>query len=385
MTVTRERLQYLLNRHLHKTITRQELREFLLYANNPQYTGLLQDLADDHFASLQDVNGDDIDWEQMYRNIIKPVPTAQPVRKLPIYRWAAAAIFLVLLGMGMYLVMRPLPRMGTTAGLTNDVAPGYNQAILTLADGSSIALDSNGNRIIQQAGVKAVQQGGGLQYSMESDAAITAYNKLSTPRGGQFYVALSDGSKVWMNAASSLRYPTVFSGAERSVQINGEAYFEIAPDANRPFRVIINDGTTIEVLGTHFNVEAYEDEEGSRTTLLEGSVKIMSVKGEVILQPGEQVFSRNAGITVVKDVAIDNIMAWKHGSFSFEGKSLEMIMRQLSRWYDIDVVYQGEIPALTFGGEMGRDVQLSGVLTFLQESGLHFSVDNEERRIVVTR
>lgn len=385
MTVTRERLQYLLNRHLHKTITRQELREFLLYANNPQYAGLLQDLADEHFASLPDVNGDDIDWEQMYRNIIKPVPTAQPVRKLLIYRWAAAAIFLVLLGMGVYLFMRPLPQMGTTAGLTKDVAPGYNRATLTLADGSSVALDSNGNRIIQQAGVKAVQQGGGLQYNMESDAAITAYNKLSTPRGGQFYVVLSDGSKVWMNAASSLRYPTVFNGAERSVQINGEAYFEIAPDANRPFRVIMNDGTTIEVLGTHFNVEAYEDEEGSRTTLLEGSVKIMSAKGQVILQPGGQAFSRNAGITVVKDVAIDNIMAWKHGSFSFEGKSLEMIMRQLSRWYDIDVVYQGKIPALTFGGEMGRDVQLSGVLTFLQESGLHFRIENEGRRIVVTR
>jgi ferric-dicitrate binding protein FerR (iron transport regulator) len=276
-----------------------------------------------------------------------------------------------------------------------DVPPGSNRASLTLANGAVLLLDSTANQVIQQGATTVRQQGGQLQYDVQGAAGATSYNTLATPRGGQFQVSLPDGTKVWLNAASSIKYPTAFTGAERKVEITGEAYLEVATlrgaaGQKIPFKVMAGNACEIEVLGTHFNINTYTDEPAIKTTLLEGRVKVINRQApagneaSAILRPGQQaqVALRDAKIHVVDDCDTEQVIAWKNGAFSFDNKSLEEVMRQLARWYDIDVVYEGKPPAVTFVGEMGRDVHLSKVLVFLRESRVSFRMEAGKRLVV---
>lgn len=317
-----------------------------------------------------------------------------PIRRLPWLRYSSVAAVLMLVGAGIYLVARhPQPEKPAIAQapVKNDVAPGKQGAILTLADGRTVVLDSLGNGVVAtQGGAKVLLNNGQLAYNTESAGTTeVAYNTVTTPKGRQFQVSLPDGTRVWLNAASSLRYPTVFAGPERKVEVTGEAYFEVSPQLSKdgdrmPFFVKINEQTEVQVLGTHFNINAYKDEATISTTLLEGSVRILNGGEKAVLRPGQQAQTgQSARIKIVADANVEKVMAWKNGVFDFQDATLEEVMRQLQRWYDIDVVYEKGVPKIEFIGKMGRDLSLAEVLGGLQLSKVHFRLEAGRRLVVM--
>jgi ferric-dicitrate binding protein FerR (iron transport regulator) len=267
-----------------------------------------------------------------------------------------------------------------------DIEPGKEGAILTLDDGTTVLLDSMSNGLVAtQNGTKVLLNDGQLTYSVDnSSQGKLAYHTMTTPKGRQFQLQLPDGSKVWLNAASSIRYPVVFTGKGREVEVTGEVYFEISQNPNMPFRVTANGKTEIEVIGTHFNINAYTNEGNIRTTLLEGSVRISDHSEKIVLKPGQQAQSGQASdpIKIIDDVDVEKVMAWKNGVLNFQDATLEEVMRQLERWYDIDVIYEKGIPKLEFFGKMGRDLTLNEVLRGLQISEVRCRIE-EGRRLVI--
>jgi hypothetical protein len=268
---------------------------------------------------------------------------------------------------------------------TAKILPGGNHAILTMADGSKIVLDSVQNGNIQSGGATISKQGGVLVYDGSSPAksatAAVAYNTLTTPRGGQYKLILADGSKVWLNASSSLHFPTAFTGKERNVELTGEAYFEVAKNKEKPFRVNVN-GMQVEVLGTHFNVNAYADENSIKTSLLEGSVKIKRGDVSGLLKPGQQgILESNNNDLRIKEVNMDEVIAWKNGLFQFNGAGIKTIMLEISRWYNVEIVYSGKVPQRSFVGKISRDAALPDVLKILELSNVKFNVIG--RKIIV--
>ncbi|MBS1915543.1 MAG: FecR domain-containing protein [Bacteroidetes bacterium] len=325
-------------------------------------------------------------YERLKGELFMPAPAFD--HRPQKYWLLAAAIFTgILLFSGAYLFFSKntsvKPQVSNTRPVTTtDVAPGTDKATLTLADGSVIKLDKLPNGTIAQQGATKVLQvkSGQLSYqSTAKDADVVNFNTIATPRGGQYEIMLSDGSKVWLNAASSLRFPTRFSGKERNVELNGEAYFEIAKNAAMPFHVKTS-AMQVEVLGTHFNVNAYNDENATTTTLLEGSVKVSSPKSEVTLHPGQQAAlnGTNTLVAVKNDVDVDQVVAWKNGMFEFASNDIETIMRQLSRWYDVQTKYEGKKPEGHFSGTIGRNLPLSKVLQILEQSDVHFKINGNE-------
>jgi len=308
-------------------------------------------------------------------------------------RWAAvAAVIILLAGVGGYFWWaRNAPKgQGAATGpsiAANDVLPGGNKAVLTLGDGKQIILDSarQGKLGIQGNSSISKTDSGKLVYQPMRGAATAEliYNTLATPRGGQYQLTLPDGTRVWLNAASSIRYPAAFTKETREVFITGEAYFEIAANARKPFIVTMGQGGRVEVLGTHFNVFAYEDEDAVRTTLLEGKVRVLSTsygdkQEAVMLSPGEQgVLDPSGKLVVKKDVNLESVMAWKNGEIVLNEEGVEMIMRQISRWYDVDVHYNGVIPVRRFNGMIDRKAPLSGVLSVLRANGVHVSLEGK--------
>ncbi|HUP12613.1 MAG TPA: FecR domain-containing protein, partial [Niastella sp.] len=267
-----------------------------------------------------------------------------------------------------------------------DFSPGGDRAMLRLADGSTIILDSAHNGTLGQEGNTRILKlnNGELAYnSISKQAGEILYNTITTPRGGQYQVTLSDGTKVWLNAASSLHFPTVFSGKERRVEITGEAYFEVAHNAAMPF-IVKNGEAEVRVLGTHFNVNAYNDESSVKVSLLEGKVNVMQLNTQrsQMLAPGQQAsLSTGSAIKVKTDVDMDAVMAWKNGLFDFSSADIKTIMRQVGRWYDIDVSYEGNIPEREFSGKISRNTNASNVLKILEQSNIHFRIEN--KKIVV--
>lgn len=315
--------------------------------------------------------------------ILSKIKQQLPTRKVRHMRWrvpAAAAVLLALCIGGYFLLKENKQPPVAITDTQTDIAPGSQGAILTLADGRKVVLDSLGNGVIaNQNGTAVVLQNGALAYSGNANTT-PVYNNLSTPRGRQFQVTLPDGTKVWLNAASSLKYPTVFTGNERRVAITGEVYFEVTKNAAQPFIVDINDRAHIRVLGTAFNINAYENETSVKTTLVEGSLQFTSA-GSVTLQPGQQAILTGNTLTTDKNADTDKATAWKRGIFNFEDATLEEVMRQVERWYDIQVVYEKDIPDIRFGGKLSNDVSLKGLLKSLQESEVHFRV--EGRKVIV--
>jgi ferric-dicitrate binding protein FerR (iron transport regulator) len=265
----------------------------------------------------------------------------------------------------------------------NDVDPGGNKATLTLADGSVISLDDAKNgTLTQQGNARVIKLDGKLLYDPTSNnTKQIVYNTISTPKGGQYQLELPDGSLVWLNATSSVRFPTTFTDKERRVEIMGEAYFEVAKDANKPFIVSVNN-SEVQVLGTHFNINAYDDEEEVRTTLLEGSVKFVNANINTILKPGQQSrLTKEGNVNVASNVDVDDVIAWKNGRFNFDNAGIESVMRQLTRWYDVEVDYKGKTDDL-FIAEMRRDIKLSDALKALELTGkVKFEIDG--RKIIV--
>jgi transmembrane sensor len=329
--------------------------------------------------------------EILYAGLKQQMPAAAPVRRMRFQRWwaYAAASVVVLLLAGTYLWQHNTPPEATpdiTQQLPADIPPGKTGAILTLADGTRVKLDSLGNGVVAtQNGTPVVLNNGQLRYTSpgKNITGIT-YNTMTTPKGRQFQVRLPDGTSVWLNAASSIRYPTAFTGKERKVEITGEAYFEVAANSKMPFKIKAANKAEIDVLGTHFNVNSYADEKSLNATLLEGAIRLTTLSGNetAVLRPGQQAQLAER-LQVIKTVDTEKVIAWKNGYFNFEGKSLEEVLRQLTRWYDLTIVAEGKFPDIRFGGEMEMGLPLSDVLIFLEKSDVHFRIEAGHKLIVL--
>jgi transmembrane sensor len=321
-------------------------------------------------------------------------------RKRPALWLAAAAIIGIMLCSIGYLFYRntdnkllagkekPAP-----SSKKEDVLPGSDKAKLVLGNGTVVVLEDAKDGAIQDAsGIKISKQNGRLVYDASAQPQSTSeisFNTLTTPRGGQYHVILPDGSKVWLNASSSLRFPTAFTGNQRRVELTGEAYFEIAHNKQMPFIAAINN-TEVEVLGTHFNIMGYNDEGAIKTTLLEGSVKVTPASGSQptarrsqLLSPGQQAIIDNnsSSVRVIRDIDVEETVAWKNGNFLFNNADIKTIMRQIARWYDVEITYEGPITARYFSGEIPRNVPVSQVLKLLELSEVRFRL--EGKKIIV--
>lgn len=302
---------------------------------------------------------------------------------IPYWRWVAAAACIGAMATGVYLLRINTGESSMTAEKSRPagsglILPGGDKATLTLGDGSTVVLDSTGNGIIgKQGNTNVVKAGGGqLLYSTGNTTSSTVmYNTLRTPRGGQFSLVLPDGSKVWLNAASSLRFPTAFAGASRDVELTGEAYFEIKEDAAKPFRLNVHH-MNVDVLGTSFNVMAYDDERTMNTTLLTGAVRVNCGNETAVLKPGQQARSSRKGtIRVVTAADPEDAVAWKSGLFLFNNDDLETVMRNIGRWYDVEVELSQEVAHLTFTGQISRSENVSEVLKMLElTNAVHFKI-----------
>lgn len=307
------------------------------------------------------------------------------------YSWttiAAAAAVILCLSVGLYFYS--YDGVSGKSSFANDIKPGGNKAFLTLADGSKISLtDAINGEIAKQAGISITKtKDGQLIYNVvgqeTSNNETNVFNTIETPRGGQYQIKLPDGTSVWLNASSSLRYPAVFSTHDRTVELKGEGYFEVAKDKNRPFKVK-SGAQELKVLGTHFNVNAYADDAWIRTTLLEGSVQVSKDKGtatekDIVLKPGEQSLLSSNKLSVTTTDTEESV-AWKNGYFKFNDENIEQILKKVSRWYDVDIQYEGRMTDKIFNGKVSRYSNVSEVLQILELTGaIHFKI--EGRRII---
>ena len=315
----------------------------------------------------------------------KAIRQRQQSRPKPYYRrlipyMAAATVACLAIGLW-YSAQRPSNQVQQSISINNDVAPGGNKAVLTLADGTTILLDSAANGKLAMQGNAALYKNdsGSISYNIDQSKGetSTAWNTLATPRGGQYQLTLGDGTRVWLNASSSIKYPASFEGKNRTVELVGEAYFEVAKNAAKPFQVKIKNGL-VEVLGTHFNINAYDDEQTVKTTLTEGSVRISSGDKSMLLKPGQQAALDNSGnINLVEGIDLEDALAWQTGWFSFHRANIGSLMRQVQRWYDVEIIYN-EKPTLHFNGAIKRDLPVSRMLQLLEGTGkVHFQVKDK--------
>lgn len=381
-------------------------------------TGLQQRLAENYGG----------DWERLRARIgewgdnavetipadVEPVPVVRPMHRIHFLKTAwfrYAAAILILFGIGTYLYLTNQKEKSSVTITTNpvpvqnDVLPGGNKAILTLADGSRISLDSMVNGVIAKEGETQIEKKEGqviYRYPPSEGAPRSGgggpvtFNTMTTPRGGQYQLRLPDGSQVWLNAESSITYPTVFRGDERRVSITGEVYFEVVKNTSKPFRVTVSPagggvreanggGLEIEVLGTHFNVNTYDGEPTNNITLLEGSVRIKTVLTSLTLKPGQQgqFDPRINQLSLAVNPDLEQVMAWRRGLFNFDNVRFKDAMQQLERWYDVEVEYTNGIPDIMFGGKMQRDLNLSQTLRLLNAMGVTFRI--EGKKLIVSQ
>jgi hypothetical protein len=401
MSALNTRLFYLFNTYYNETATPQERDELFQIitssANDVELTALIHEAWNS--LEINEPLFDPTKSLDMLNNILLnkaandgSAKIRPPDNNRLWLKIGVAAALMVFMGIGAYLITSRQQQQLNKNNVarvshTHDVLPGGNKAVLTLANGKTITLNSAQNGVLAQQGGANVYKtrngqlvyGGGQNNTQEQAAAM---NKVSTPRGGQYQLVLSDGSKVWLNAASSLSFPAVFTGKTRDVEITGEAYFEVAKNPNKPFRVKTNN-TTVEVLGTHFNINAYNDEESMKTTLLEGSVKISNSQNASYLKPGQQASLTQTGqIKVIDDPEAENAIAWKNGIFEFRDAGIEAIMRQAARWYDVEVSYEGKIPTREFNGAISRNVKASELLGMLKYAGVNFKIEDKHITVI---
>ena len=387
-----QKLPYLLNQYLNDQCSAAELAEFYVLVDDPANNLELSDLLDDAINTSTDEKQLSTDQETDLLQYIfdhkeSPVQTHKSVRGWDYRSWSAAAVIFLTLCAGLYYF-----KSNRTEKLREQAAaaipPGGDKATLTLADGKVISLQTAGNgQLAEVSGVKITKtKNGQLVYSVsDADAVATSQNTISTPKGGQYMLILPDGTKVWLNSASALKFPTAFSGLrERKVVLSGEAYFEVAK-LKTPF-VVSTDKQRVEVLGTHFNVNAYLDEQQTKTTLLEGSIRVSSLKtgNVVMLSPGQESMLKANRLDVQK-ADIERNTDWKNGIFMFKNESLEGIMRKIARWYNVEIVYEQYAPRKeTFSGIVSRYDNVNKVLRRLELTGA-VSFKIQGRKIIVSK
>lgn len=378
---TNNRLKELFEKYVDKTISQEEHAELFMYIRNPESKQDILDFMDIYNKEVQsDALVHEVDWDTMYANITNQ--STKEKRRFAIWKYAAAAVLLLVAGLALYR-NNNIVKKDKKSILTykNDVLPGGKKAVLTLADGSQIALtDKAQGKLATQGAINIERDAQGrIVYKVNNDAINDGQkiNVLSTPEGGTFSVVLSDGSKVWLNAVSSIKFPAAFNGDERRVEIKGEAYFEIAKDAKRPFYVK-NGNAEIKVLGTHFNVMAYPDEYRSELTLLEGSVQFTKDGHSELLKPGRQIqYVESSTSTKQVEANVEEVMAWKNDLFVFNNTNFDEIMKDLMRWYNVKIKYEGDKPDISFTGVIPRNANVSKVLKALELTGdVTFGIEN---------
>jgi transmembrane sensor len=362
-------------------------KQYFEKATNEQY--LLSLMAD--FQKTADL-------EAGIRTLVKSRAGRGKVVQANISSWKSyvtAAAVLILLVFGVYFWRynkdnETAIAKASTPKVKNDLVPGGYKATLMLGNGQIVVLDSAGNgNLAQQGGTKVVKLGAGaLSYnpSKEGDAQIY-YNTINVPRGGQYQIILPDGTRVWINSFSTLHFPTTFTGKERKVELSGEAYFEVEKNAAMPFVVQLKNDRKIQVLGTHFDIMDYDDESEAKTTLVEGVVRVSQGAKAITLKPGQQAQIPNTGegkesIKIVIDADVEEALAWKNGYFNFKRASIETIMRQISRWYDVSIEYKEPVMKRFFV-DISRSSNVSAVFEALQATGdVHFQI--EGKKIIVS-
>lgn len=386
------RFEYLLNCYIQNNSTEEEREELMALLQQPENEAIAQVLID----RVIENTGPEMQMSvpvasSILQNILQKDKDYVAVRnKKKIFSlWMRIAATVIFLSAGAtYWVFNKKnntrEKIAVASKKISPVLPGGNRAFLTTSDGSTVILDSTQNGTITQEVTAKINKHGGVliyEHAATKPGARIAYNTLSTPRGGQYEIVLPDGSKVWLNAASSLHFPTRFAGSERVVELTGEAYFEVAKNSQRPFRVSVGD-MRINVLGTHFNINAYTDENAIKTSLLEGSVKITQGKASDVLKPGQQaVLNKNEDKVIIRNADVNEVIAWKNGLFQFEGADIATIMRQIARWYNMEIIYKGKQSGRRFEGKISRNAHLQEVLQILELSNVKFEV--EDRKIIV--
>lgn len=372
-----ERLKYLLERYRNDQCDETELAEI-----NEWYHSLGYDPADFN-KWVEEESGAKEFADTLYARF-QHRSAPKKGRRI----WPAAAIVLALVATSFLFKNYFLPRDEQTF-TTTTITPGKNKAVLTLADGSRITLDDASNGMLaSQQGTHIIKSANGqLTYDPSADRqdAPMVFNTLYIPKGGQYQIILPDGTKVWLNSDSKLNFPVAFREKERRVTLTGEAYFEVHPMKSTPF-IVVTRNQSVEVLGTHFNINAYEDEQVISTTLLEGSVRVSNLltKDAKMLTPGQQSKLSGNGAIAVREVNAEEVVAWKNGYFLFDNEDLSAILRTISRWYDVEIEFHYTGKHEKFGGTFSRSSELRDILNNLQELGnVHFRID--KRKIIVTK
>ncbi|WP_353138761.1 FecR family protein [Pseudopedobacter sp.] len=376
----KEEFKILVDKYLEsKTSLSEEQRLFAYYEALQKHKKW-----DNNLMGEQEVVG-----KRLYSNILQEIAKKEPKKSL-LKKWMVAAAAIVILGFSATLYILYHKETNNAVTQQQDILPGGNKAVLTLADGTTISLDdaANGELAKQKNTIVRKTEDGQLVYIRKSTAhsetiGKEVLNTITTPKGGQYQLILPDGTKVWLNSMSSLEFPAEFNGTERNVELKGEAYFEVAKNKKMAFKVKVGN-TVVEVLGTHFNVMAYADEQNYKTTLLEGSVKvgIASIGKSVILRPGQQARIAKNNDIKVQEANLEETVAWTNGYFQFSRESIQDIMKKFERWYDIEVVYEGDIPKEEFVGKIRRGVTLSQALKILKLSEVNFKI--EGRKVTVS-
>lgn len=391
-------MEELFRKYLDNQCSPEELRTLFTYFDHPENEIKLRELV---FDTLQDsyTENDDLHWQPATEKIFVSLKSQlHPGEKkvIPIYKrtWIQIAAAVVL-AIGIFSIYTYFNNSETNKPVLTENKPsdspvvsGGNKAFLTLADGSIVDLTTLSGEIVASQGninIKKVADGQLLYLISKEKSAKTLYNNIETPKGGQYQVTLSDGTRVWLNAASTINFPVAFTGTEREVSLTGEAYFEVAENKSMPFKV--KTGTTeIEVLGTHFNVNAYTDEPTVKTTLLEGKVKVtgLVMNDSRTINPGEQAQINAKGqMNVVKESGAEDVIAWKNGNFNFNNADLETTLRQIARWYDVEIVFEGTVSKKKFNGEMQRNLSITQVLRLLETNNIFCRL--EGRKLIVLK
>ncbi len=389
-----QQLSELFKRYLENNCTAEEVAILLHYFGEQANSDRLGALIQEELNSPQNENVGTTSelLESTWKKIHKSLPSYQLSETIPLQwymrKWVrVAAVVIVLLSLG-GIFLQNIPEKSAGGQLVTNssdhyktILPGSEKAILILSDGSQLVLDDSANGVLATQGASQIikNNDGEISYANSINAAgKTIFNTMQTPRGGQYRLVLPDGTKVWLNAASSIRYPVVFDQKLRRVEVMGEVYFEVAHDNNHPF--IVHAGkTSIQVLGTSFNINSYTDEPAQITTLVEGSVRIEKNSQFSLLRPGQQArISQNNSIAVQDAPDLEEVTAWKNGLFLFNGKDVRTIMRQISRWYDVEVAYQGEFNKETFSGLVSKASSIDKVLKILEAGGVHFKLDGKK-------
>ncbi|MEZ2444765.1 FecR family protein [Chitinophaga sp. RCC_12] len=382
MPQEKDHYQQLLRRFLDNNCTPAETRELFDFLQQDASNRLLLEEMNASFGLP--APGEQGPWRDRVREQL--LLAAQPVKVIPLYKkWlpkVAAAVLLLAVATFAWQYFRTTKIAApatTLASASKDAMPGGSKATLTLANGATVVLDSAAHEMIPSQGTaKVIRINGQLKYEAGQAAdAPVVYNTLATPRGGQFKIELPDGTMVWLNAASSLRFPTAFNGKERTVILNGEGYFEVAHRDNMPFKVQLGSGV-VEVLGTRFNIMAYQNEANVKTTLLQGAVKVSHNNESVRLAQGQQASWAAGGSSITVGPAdTDEAVSWKEGYFQFNRAPLTDVMRQLQRWYDVEVRYEGNTGKREFWGKIPRNVRLSEALKILELSSIQYSMKGD--------